>query len=252
VSPERVQADASAPRSEPEPNVLTDWCVDGWRGLDEATCYLLPEPPPASPPPRHLLIYLSGIVPPTARSPQKEKVLRIVASAATRAGVAVILPRGRRGIGPTDARDWWAWPTSQAHFQLYARAMVAEWKAARETLEKVVGRFERSYLAGSSSGAYFLAALALSGMALADFDGYAALSGGAAGWPARDEATVQKRPFYIGYASGDPTNGGPKALSSFLQARGWPVRVVVHSGGHGAREEYLDEAFAFWQLSERY
>jgi hypothetical protein len=28
------------------------------------------------------------------------------------------------------------------------------------------------------------------------------------------------------------------------------VRVAEHSGGHGAREEYLDEAFAFWEEAE--
>jgi predicted esterase len=217
------------------PDVATDWCESslGWRGLDEGTCYFLPEGA------KRLLIYLSGIVPPTPKSTQKENVQRVVMSAAKRAGVAVLLPRGRRGIGPTDARDWWAWPTGPADYDTHATKLVAEWAAARAKLEAALGPFERVYLAGSSSGAYFLTTLAFRGAV--DMDGYAAASGGAVG--SGLEPGVNKRPFYVGYATGDPTNGGPKALGAYLKSAGWPVRVAEHPGGHGAREVYLDEAF---------
>jgi predicted esterase len=230
------------------PDVRTDWCLEGWRGLDEGTCWLLPDADGGSSP--RLLIYLSGIVPPVPRSPQKEKVQQIVAAAARRTGTAVLLPRGRRGIGPADAKDWWAWPTSAADYNAHAAAMVAEWTAARTTLERALGRrFDRVYLAGSSSGAYFLTALALAGAL--EVDGYAATSGGATGGAlGRDAAAIPKRPFYVGYATGDPTSGGPKALAAFLGSTGWPVRVAEHPGGHGAREVYLDEAFAFWSRFE--
>jgi predicted esterase len=227
------------------PDVRTEWCLEGWRGLDEGTCYLVGER-------RTLLIYLSGIVPPVAKSPQKENVQRIVAAAAQKAGVAVLLPRGRRGIGPKDAKDWWAWPTGAADYARYSTEMITEWKAARTRMEDALGRrFERTYLAGSSSGAYFIAALALSGAI--DVDGYAAASGGAPGLasPGRTDAGAIKRPFYVGYATGDPTNGGPKALGAYLSSAGWPVRVKEHPGGHGARQEYLDDAFAFWETFER-
>lgn len=243
------------------PNAETDWCLPPFRGLDEANCYLEPESD-------KLLIYLSGIVPPTPKlSSQKENVQRIVASAAKRAGVAVLLPRGRRGIGPADAKDWWAWPTSASDYGVHAQVIVAEWKAAREKLESLRGatsmapggstkgpkKFARVYLAGSSSGAYFLSALALSGAvdALA-IDGYAATSGGAPSMlgASGTSASAAKHPFYVGYATGDPTSGGPKSLASFLTSRGWPVRVKEHPGSHGAKEEYLDDAFAFWSEIE--
>lgn len=239
---------SAADATKPLPDVHTAWCLDGWRGLDEGTCYLFPEGEATST--KRLLIYLSGIVPPVARSPQKENVQRVVASAARRARAAVLLPRGRRGIGPADAKDWWAWPTSAADYAKHAATMVAEWKAARDKLEQALGlRFERTYLAGSSSGAYFVSALALAGGF--DVDGYAAASGGATGLGASRDAGIARRPFYVGYATGDPTSGGPKALGAYLTAAGWPVRVVPHPGGHGAREEYLDEAFAFWDAFER-
>ncbi|HVH46035.1 MAG TPA: hypothetical protein VM925_26985 [Labilithrix sp.] len=228
------------------PDVATDWCLDGWRGLDEGTCYLVPDGFERGRP-KTLLVYLSGIVPPIPKSPQKENVQRIVAAAVRRAGAVVLLPRGRRGIGPTDARDWWAWPTSAADYDRHAAAMVAEWNAARTKLEDALGPFDRVYLAGSSSGAYFLTALAFAGAV--DMDGYAAISGGAVSF-SRDSGTVRKRPFYVGYGAADPTSGGPKALGAFLKGAGWPVRVAVHPVGHGAREVYLDEAFAFWSTRD--
>ena len=226
----------------------TDWCLEGWRGLDEGTCYFVPAAG-ALRAPRRLLVYLPGIVPPTPRSPQKEKVQRIVAAAVARAGAVALLPRGRRGIGPSGAKDWWAWPTSAGDYATYAADMVAEWSAARTRLEASLGRFERVYLAGSSSGAYFLTALALTGAV--EVDGYAATSGGATGLAGSRAAGASKRPFYVGYASGDPTHGGPKSLGAFLTSAGWPARVVEHAGGHGAREVYLDEAFAFWDAFAR-
>ncbi|MBX3207011.1 MAG: hypothetical protein KF764_18335 [Labilithrix sp.] len=247
AQPEDAGAGLEASSSAELPDVRTDWCLDGWRGLDEGTCYLVPrdgERRGAT-----LLVYLSGIVPPVPRSPQKEKVQRIVAAAAARAGAVALLPRGRRGIGPAGAKDWWAWPTSAGDHSLYAAAMVAEWSAARAKLEAALGRFDRVYLAGSSSGAYFLSTLALTGAV--EMDGYAAASGGAAGLGASRAVATARRPFYVGYASGDPTHGGPKALGAFLAAAGWPVRVAEHPGGHGAREVYLDEAFAFWDSVAR-
>lgn len=245
--PSAAAASSSAAVAEPRPHVdlpdvSTDWCLDGWRGLDESTCYLVPDGWDSARPTR-LLVYFAGIVPPVPRSPQKEKVARIVAAAAKRARAVALLPRGRRGIGPADARDWWAWPTSRSDVQAHAGAIVAAVLASRAKLEGALGHLDRMYVAGSSSGAYFLSALALGGWLEAD--GWAAASGGAPGLAGR-ELPSRRAPFYVGYASADPTSGGPKALGAFLERARWPVRMAVHPGDHGAREVYLDEAFAYW------
>jgi predicted esterase len=247
TAPSTVDVEAAAPRPA-LPEIETDWCiVDGWHGLDERNCYLVPTSFSAAPTKR-LLVYLSGIVPPTRTSPQKENVQRIVAAAAARAGAVALLPRGRRGIGPADAKDWWAWPTSAGDHARHAPEMVASFLAARDVLETSLGKFDRTYLAGSSSGAYFLANLALSGAVA--MDGYAAASGGAVGFGrASDGGPPRRSPFYVGWGAGDPTNGGPKALGAWLSSVGWPARTAEHPGGHGAREIYLDEAFAFWDAS---
>ena len=39
-------------------------------------------------------------------------------------------------------------------------------------------------------------------------------------------------------------------IAAVLEAAHWPVRVAEHPVGHGAREVYLDEAFAFWASQE--
>ncbi|MFO0737113.1 MAG: hypothetical protein U0270_14590 [Labilithrix sp.] len=249
-----LAADASIPEAGPArtlPDVQTDWCLEGWRGLDEATCYLLPggeEDAGAEPraDPDELLIYLAGIVPPGGRSSPKEHVQRVVGNVARRHHVAALLPRGRLGIGPRDAKDWWAWPTSAADYVKYAAALTEEWRTERKALEDALGHpFKRVYLAGSSSGAYFLTLLAFAGAV--DFDGYIATSGGAPGPGVSPKAT--RRPFYVGWGAGDPTNGGPKALIAHLKAQAWPAVGNEHQTGHGAREVYLDEALGFVRQS---
>lgn len=255
VAPDASVSEPSVAPVRELPDVSTDWCDgEGWRGLSEGVCYFVP---PSFKPvhgedtaTNHLLIYLPGVIPPVPKSPQKEKVQRIVAAAAARAHAFALLPRGRRGIGPGSAKDWWAWPTSGADYATYASSLTSEWATARAKLEAALGEvhFDHVYLAGSSSGAYFLSALALA-HAIEGIDGFAATSGGAPGLLGAPRPSSDKVPFYVGYAAGDPSNGGPKALAAFLSAHGWPVRVKEHPGGHGAREEYLDEAFDLWSQS---
>jgi len=242
---------ASVAPSLPAPPPSSDWCVDGLSVLDADTCYVLP--PPDAGKPRRLLVYLHGIVPPTPDSPQKHTVQEVVLHASLRAGVAALVPRGRRGLGPPNARDWWGWPTTAGAITELAPSILRRLAETRRKLEAVAGvTFERTYLAGSSSGAYFVAALAAhEDLFPADFpvDGFGAMSGGAAG-----EGSVGRlsrsppHPFYVGFGTYDEdTKASARSLASALQAAHWPVRVAEHPVGHGAKEVYLEEAFAFWE-----
>jgi len=230
--------------------VATDWCISSIEALDEDVCYVLPAL--AADKPRRLLVYLHGITPPTASSPQKDNVQTAVLRASTRAGAAALVPRGRRGIGPEGAKDWWAWPTSpDAHARL-AGEIVLRIAEAKKKLEALAGApFERVYFAGSSNGAYFLSTLALRGDLAARGitpSGFGAMSGGAAGGiPASAVAGRAPEPFYVGFGTYDEeTKRNAKGLVATLQDAHWPVRVAEHPFGHGAREIYLDEAFGFW------
>ena len=217
------------------------------RSLDEDVCYVLPEGHATN-----LLVYLHGIVPPTKDSVQKQTVQGAVLAAARRAGAAAIVPRGRRGIGPEGARDWWAWPTAPAAHAQLVKEIVARWVELKKKLETVAGApFAKTFLAGSSNGAYFIAALALRGDCDDlgfPIDGYGILSGGAPGGRGADALKGRApRPVYVGYGTYDAaTKNGAKAIAAVFEAAHWPVKLAEHPFGHGAREVYLDEAFALW------
>ena len=258
-----VAPSAAAPIAPPPPPVTTDWCVPGLAALDEETCYVLPDEADAgaerpdgdlaaplrrAPP---LLVYLHGIIPPRAESEQKERVELAVLHAAKRAGAAALIPRGLRGIGPAQARDWWAWPTEPVAHAKYTAMLVGRWVEARRRLEAIAGApFSRTYLAGSSNGAYFVTALALGGeLGGLGFpvDGYGAMSGGSAGGRVATSLPITRRPFYVGYGAYDETTkASARALAALLAGANWPTRRTELPVGHGAREEYLDEAFVFW------
>lgn len=244
----RAEADPGAPITQPE--VRADWCIDGLAALDEETCYV----PPREGGERRLLIYLHGIVPPqTPRegADPKRTVETIVANAARRSGYAALIPRGRRGIGPAFAKDYYAWPTTASDYSKYASSMIASFVLHKEALEKITGPFARTYLAGSSNGAYFVTSIALHGAM--PIDGFGAMSGGSPGAMRASMLTaVPPRAFYVGVATADPTTrDGSKALGALLTAAKWPNRLAEHPLGHGAREVYLDEAFAFWDEAAR-
>jgi predicted esterase len=224
------------------PNVTTDWCTAGLLGLDAETCYLPPARGRTRPPPR-LLVYLHGIIPPqVGNSPQKENVMTAVKSAAQRAGIAVIVPRGIQGVGPSGSKDWWAWPTSPDKHAELALGLAKRIEGAKKKLEDALGvTFERTYLAGSSNGAYFAVNLALRGEL--EVDGLGAMSGGA------PTTILRKKPLpvYVGYGKYDePSKTGGLALARAAEAAGWKTKVAEHPFPHGAREVYIDEAFAFW------
>jgi hypothetical protein len=234
--------------------VQGDWCEDGWSALGPDVCYLLPAPDAGKP--RRLLVYLHGIVPPRPQSPQKHSVQTAVLRACRRANAAALLPRGLEGVGPAHAVDWWAWPTTPAAIGRFAPGIVARWGDAKRSLEALAGGpFERTYVAGSSNGAYFLAALAIrSYLPTAAFpvDGFGAMSGGAAGPGAAQQlAAASARAFYVGFGTYDEeTKAGAHALADALRVAHWPLRVAEHPLAHGASQVYLDEAFAFWDEAD--
>ena len=218
----------------------TDWCIDSVGALDLETCYVLPERPTEA-----LLIYLHGIVPPERTSVQKTTFETVVSNTSRRANAAALMPRGKKGLGPKGLEKWWAWPTSEGATRRQGPELVATIREKRQKFEATTGiRFSRVYLAGSSSGAWFVASLALTGGL--DADGYGAMSGGA-GRATPELARLAPKPFYIGYGTHDSVAAGARQLGEVLRAAGWPVRVAQHPVGHGAKEIYLDEAFAFWQ-----
>ena len=174
VAFDRIESD-SAPNpftasEPPESNVpparANEWCIEGLSALDEETCYIFPI---ANEKPRELLIYLHGIVSPAPGADAQRVFQTIVMHASLRGGVVAMIPRGRRGIGPGASKDWWAWPTTPSDYSKYANAILTSFTEHKVALEKIAGApFLRTYLAGSSNGAYFLTTVALHGAFQAD------------------------------------------------------------------------------------
>jgi predicted esterase len=224
----------------PPSEIETDWCIPGVKALDATTCYVLPDAPS-----RILLVYLHGIVPPERTSPQKTNLETVLQNAARRAGVVAILPRGVKGMAPQGYSRWYGWPSTQPSYQRHARSLVEEIEQKQKTLEAWLGTtFERRYVAGSSSGAYFGALLALNGGMKAD--GFALISGGA-GSATKELANLPKPPIYVGFGKHDTVGPAARQLAKVFERAGFPVRVAEHPVGHGAKEIYLDEALAFFR-----
>lgn len=208
--------------------------------LDEDCCYVVPDAPTAT-----LLIYLHGIVPPEKESTQKTNLERVVANGARRANAAALLPRGKQGFAPKGYDGWWGWPTSDSLYRRHADELLARIRSKRDELERLAAkRFDRVFVAGSSSGAYFAVAIALHGGLEAD--GFGAMSGGA-GVGTKELARLTPKPFYIGFGTYDSVATSARSLAALLRRSGWPVQVSAHPVGHGAKEIYLDEAFTFWR-----
>jgi predicted esterase len=231
------------PRAKP-PKVETDWCIDAVDALDEETCFALPDKPATS-----VLVYFHGIVPPTRESHQKTNYETVVANASRRAGAVALMPRGKQGLAPAGHDGWWGWPTTAPQYWEHAKAIVDSVSMKTKRIEDLVGTsFSKMYVAGSSSGAYFVAALALHGDIRAD--GFAVISGGS-GKITPELARLEPKPFYVGYGTYDSVQSSARALGELLRHAGWPVRVAEHPLGHGAHEVYLDEAFEFFSRSGR-
>jgi predicted esterase len=242
LAPELVRPGATRDETwppKPPPGTHGDFCTPIVTALDDDACYVLPDTLP-----RELLLYLHGIVPPQATSAQKTNYQTVVANASRRAGVAALLPRGRPGLAPKGHDGWWGWPSTAAATASRTNELVAGFVEKRRKLEALIGRpFERFYVAGSSSGAYFVAALALNGVIAAD--GFGAMSGGAFHGSPSPNASIA--PFYVGYGTGDTVAKSAQLLANQLRQQGWPVDIAPHALPHGAAEIYLDEAIAFWR-----
>ncbi len=218
------------------------WCTEGLEAMDDGTCFVVPESGVRSP--RTLLIYLHGVIAPSGQ-PQAF-VQGIVRDDARARGYVALVPRGVRGIGPPKTHDWWAWPTDASAYAAHAKTMVEGWLARKRAIEEALGApFERTYLAGSSNGAYFVTILALRGDITVD--GFAAISGGARGGRLVSQLPAERPPFFVGDGSLDEARGDPVGLAGFLEEAGWPHRRVEHRVPHGLRDVYLEDAFSYWQ-----
>ncbi|WP_437575402.1 alpha/beta hydrolase [Sorangium sp. So ce887] len=239
-APPQAVLPADAP---PQAAAAARWCAPELASLPGEACAFLPAR--AAPGPRVLVIFLHGVVQPDSGWQWAQQ--RGAARAGARHGVAVMMPRGRRGIGPKTMEDWWCWPTAAAAQAAHEDALLAGWDAARVELERRAGgRFERVLVFGFSNGAYYATSLAMRGRL--PVDGYAAFAGGSgARYLERAGARTRLRvPVFVGWGGKDPAHRDQVALAKMLRRLKWPSRSLGKKrAGHAMTDDQVDQAFAF-------
>ena len=226
-----ARADAAEPR----------WCAPETETLANEVCLYVPKH--AKERPNVLVVFLHSLV--GRGNAWQWEQQRTMVQAAERHGFAVLMPRGRLGVGPGGAPDIWAWPTAQRTEAVHEPALVGEWANAREAAEKKLGPFERVLVYGFSSGAYYAASLALRNPIGAQ--GFAVFAGGSGSkWKASGAKNVTNRPpVFVGYGTKDPSRRDPQAYARLLKELDWPHRLDAAPVGHTVTNEQLRRAFEF-------
>lgn len=224
------------------------WCAPELGVLENGVCLYAPRPKAPESRVSTLVVFLHSLV--NRGTSWQWEQQRTMVQAADRHGFAVIMPRGRLGLGPGGAPDIWAWPTAQRTEAAVEGELVAEWAAARREAEERHGRFERVLVFGFSSGAYYTASLALRDRIGAQ--GYAVFAGGSGSrWKAAGARAVTERPrVFVGYGTKDPSRRDPLALARLLKELGWPHRVHAARVGHTVTHEQLRRAYEYLTNSE--
>ncbi|MGK3985747.1 hypothetical protein WME99_22055 [Sorangium sp. So ce136] len=250
AAPASPPAAATAAPASPPAAPAAGWCAPELISLPGDVCAALPAK--EAPGPRVLVIFLHGVVQPDSGWQWAQQ--RGAARAGARRGVAVLMPRGRRGIGPravprsaSSMEDWWCWPTSAAAQAAHEDALLAEWDTARAELERRAGgRFERVLVFGFSNGAYYATSLAMRGRL--QVDGYAAFAGGSgARHLERSGAQTKLRvPVFVGWGGKDPAHKDQVALARMLRRLKWPSKSLGKPrAGHAMTDDQVDEALDF-------
>ena len=226
----------STPSAEPEPS----WCAPELEALPAEVCHFSRQPDDGSAP-RVLVIYLHGVIKPGTKWQWTQE--RAMVRHAKAHGLTVLVPRGRRGIGPKDMRDWWTWPTSTRAQRQVEDELIDEWMKAKELLEKRSGRaFDKTYVFGFSNGAYYASALALRGRL--EVDGYGVFAGGSGKYLRKQARSTKRRPpIYVGYGKKDRAWRDSYRFGATLRSLGWRYKMVGRRRvGHTMTDSMVAEA----------
>lgn len=218
------------------------WCAPEFETLPGDVCYHADPSNKASSEPerRTAVIFLHGLVP-KGEGWQHNQHRGILRGAKTH-GFAVFAPRGREGIRPKEPLTV-AWPTSASAQKEHEAAVLAEWKAAIDLVEKRDGKpFDEVFVLGFSNGAYYAGSLAI--RAPHPFDGYAVFAGGRAyGVPTPDPS--RRAPVYVGICTKDSTAKDGQSLAATLRKHDWPFKAEPRPAGHTVADKHLAHAIAY-------
>jgi predicted esterase len=221
--------------------VETDWCARGWTGLDDHTCFHVPEKVIDGMP---LIVVLHGAM----SSDTSPAPLQLAAQEAADAlGFVALFPRGRQGLCTWDlaVEDYYCWPTRRVQVDAEASALLEEMVSAEALLQQILGiTFGRRYIMGFSNGGYFASYIGLE--RLIDVDGVG-LVGAGRSIIEEEQFSQFQAPFYIAVGAQEtaPVIASAYNLHVVLTGHGWPHEFVVHvDRGH---EIHTDDFTSAWQ-----
>lgn len=220
-----------------------EWCAPEIETLWDGMCFHAPAEAASAEHPT-LVLFLHSLV--AVKSDWQWEQQRELTNAADRHAFAILMPRGRTGIGPRHSGDVWAWPTSPATQAQVEDELIAEWRRARKLIEARNGRpFERLLVFGFSNGAYYASTLALRN--LLDAHGYGVFAGGNGGKYASvlGSRTTHRAPIFVGYGTKDPAWHDMASLGDTLKSLGWRHQVKAEPVGHLVTAAQLAAAMRF-------
>lgn len=236
---------STAPSSTAQSNVPVDdhWCAPGLTRLSDRLCYYDGAGAPTQADAGTLVIFLHSLIGAAPRAAWEQQ-LRMQRMADSH-HFAMLVPRGRPGLGPGRDPTVLAWPTAQELQVQFEDELLAEWQGGVKQAVARRGAFARVLLVGFSNGAYYATSLAFRERFTCD--GVAVFAGGSGGKYQRLTASRAKRrvPMFVGYGTLDPDNPRQRSLIALLKALGWPHRAVAARVGHTVAGEQLRAALKF-------
>jgi predicted esterase len=170
---------------------------------------------------------------------------RMMANSGKEHGFAVLMPRGRLGIGPGHAPNVWAWPGSPSMQKEHEAQVLGEWMTYKASLEQREGPFTKVFVFGFSNGAYYATSLAVRGRL--EVDGYGVFAGGSGSRYNRILArqAPHRAPVFVGYGTKDPDHHRQQALIRLLSDLHWRHHSLSARVGHLVTETQLASAMRF-------
>lgn len=221
--------------------VETEWCSEGWQGLDERTCFYVPSQPNGE-----VLVFLHGMMPPDASPAGMQKMVR---DEAEKRGAVALFPQGRTGLcsWAEEVKSWYCWPTSRSHVDQHAAPLFAEFEHDLLLVQSLFGlALTKTYVLGFSNGGYFASYAALE-------NGWPVAGVGlvAAGRSFVDTALLptHRPPVFIRVGELDQTSvkNSAQNLAFVLSQESWPHDFKLQAGkGHELWPSDVAAAFATW------
>jgi predicted esterase len=223
------------------------WCAPESETLTDGMCYFDPSASggdQGGSGTDTLVVFLHSLV--RTNSAWQYEQQRLMMRTAAALQFAVLMPRGRPGIGPGRAPNVLAWPGSPQMQDAIEDEIIAEWDNARARIEERQGRaFRRVFVFGFSNGAYYTTTLAVRDRYRAD--GYGIFAGGNGSRYNRLLAsrTERRAPIFVGYGTKDPARAHMGSLARMLADLHWQHRVKTAPIGHWVSDAQLLAAVRF-------